>query len=75
MITYGLLRYLGKEKQEAAQLLSQLREVTAAQVGEDRWPGVTSLRSKRGLHRLDLKLNTICYQTKRASRRLVDTKR
>jgi hypothetical protein len=36
MITYGLLRFLGKEKGEALSLLQSLREVTAAQVGEDR---------------------------------------
>lgn len=36
MITYGLLRFLGKEKSEATQLLHSLREVTADQVGEDR---------------------------------------
>lgn len=36
MITYGLLRFLGKDKREASQLLQALREVTAAQVGEDR---------------------------------------
>lgn len=36
MITYGLLRFLGKPKPEATQLLQTLREVTATQVGEDR---------------------------------------
>ena len=36
MITYGLLRYLGKDTNEAKQLLHQLREVTAAQVGDER---------------------------------------
>jgi protein-tyrosine phosphatase len=36
MITYGFLRYLGKGKTEAFELLHSLREVTAAQVGEDR---------------------------------------
>lgn len=36
MITYGLLRFLGKDKSEATQLLQTLREVTASQVGEER---------------------------------------
>ena len=36
MIAYGFLRFLGKEKLEAFELLQSLREVTAAQVGEDR---------------------------------------
>jgi hypothetical protein len=36
MITYGLLRFLGKEKSEAFELLQNLRAVTAAQVGEER---------------------------------------
>lgn len=36
MITYGLLRFLGNEKQQSLILLQTLREVTAAQVGEER---------------------------------------
>ena len=36
MITYGFLRFLGKKKSNAFELLQSLREVTAAQVGEDR---------------------------------------
>jgi protein tyrosine/serine phosphatase len=36
MITYGLLRYLGKDKNDAKQTLLNLREVTANQVGEER---------------------------------------
>jgi protein-tyrosine phosphatase len=36
MISYGLLRFLGKEKGEAFELLQSLREVTAVQVGEAR---------------------------------------
>ena len=36
MITYGLLRFLGKGKTEAFAMLQSLREVTAAQVGEGR---------------------------------------
>lgn len=36
MITYGLLRLLGKSKSEATLMLQSLRAVTAAQVGEDR---------------------------------------
>ena len=36
MITYGLLRFLGKGKTEAFAMLQSLREVTAAQVGEER---------------------------------------
>jgi hypothetical protein len=36
MITYGFLRYLGMGKTEAFGILQTLREVTAAQVGEDR---------------------------------------
>lgn len=36
MVTYGLLRSLGNEKTEAAQILQSLREVTSSQVGEDR---------------------------------------
>ncbi|HMI01504.1 MAG TPA: hypothetical protein VK541_03430 [Pedobacter sp.] len=36
MITYGLLRYLGKESKEARQTLRELREVTADQVGDER---------------------------------------
>lgn len=29
MITYGLLRYIGKEKEEALKMLNDLRVVTA----------------------------------------------
>jgi len=36
MITYGLLRFLGNDKQVAMKLLQSLREVTSSQVGEDR---------------------------------------
>ena len=36
MITYGLLRYMGKNEAEAKEMLQQLRPVTAAQVGDDR---------------------------------------
>jgi phosphatidylinositol kinase/protein kinase (PI-3 family) len=36
MITYGLLRYLGKEKEEALNMLRELRIVTASQAGEKR---------------------------------------
>ncbi len=36
MIAYGLLRFLGKEKTEAATILQSLREVTFSQVGADR---------------------------------------
>jgi hypothetical protein len=36
MISYGLLRYLGYASAEAKQLLKQLRDVTAEQVGEER---------------------------------------
>ncbi len=36
MITYGLLRFLGNEKLQSFAILKTLREVTAAQVGEDR---------------------------------------
>ena len=36
MITYGFLRFLGNNKQQSLALLQTLREVTAAQVGEDR---------------------------------------
>lgn len=36
MITYGFLRFLGNGKEEAFGILQSLREVTAAQVGEDR---------------------------------------
>lgn len=36
MITYGLLRFLGMEKSEAAKTLQSLRKVTAEQVGGDR---------------------------------------
>jgi protein-tyrosine phosphatase len=36
MITYGLLRYLGKEKEQAIQLLNMLRVVTVSSVGENR---------------------------------------
>jgi protein-tyrosine phosphatase len=36
MITYGFLRFLGSGKTEAFGILESLREVTAAQVGEDR---------------------------------------
>ncbi|GAA0879660.1 hypothetical protein GCM10009119_26290 [Algoriphagus jejuensis] len=36
MITYGFFRFIGQEKTEAVGLLKSLREVTAAQVGEDR---------------------------------------
>lgn len=36
MITYGLLRYLGKDQTAARELLQSLRTVTAYQVGDDR---------------------------------------
>jgi hypothetical protein len=36
MITYGLLRSMGHKKSNALQLLQQLRDVTATQVGEER---------------------------------------
>lgn len=36
MITYGFLRFIGMDKEEALNTLQSLREVTAAQVGEDR---------------------------------------
>jgi hypothetical protein len=36
MITYGFLRFLGNDKEQSIALLKRLREVTAAQVGEDR---------------------------------------
>lgn len=36
MITYGLLRFLGHDKAQAQAQLHGLRDVTAAQVGEDR---------------------------------------
>ncbi|MDO9373267.1 MAG: tyrosine-protein phosphatase [Ferruginibacter sp.] len=36
MITYGFLRFVGKEKAAAVELLQTLRPVTAAQVGEER---------------------------------------
>lgn len=36
MVTYGLLRYLGYDKSVALQMLTNLREVTAKQVGADR---------------------------------------
>lgn len=36
MITYGFLRFIGMGKEEAFGTLQSLREVTAAQVGEDR---------------------------------------
>lgn len=36
MITYGLLRFLGKDKTVAFELLRQMREVTANQVGTER---------------------------------------
>ena len=36
MISYGFLRFLGNEKQQSYTILQTLREVTAAQVGEDR---------------------------------------
>jgi protein-tyrosine phosphatase len=36
MITYGFLRFLGKSRTEAFEMLKSLREVTADQVGADR---------------------------------------
>ena len=36
MITYGFLRFIGIDRTEAFEMLQTLREVTAAQVGEDR---------------------------------------
>jgi hypothetical protein len=36
MITYGLLRYIGKEKEEAIRILNEMRVVTALQAGENR---------------------------------------
>ncbi len=36
MIAYGVLRYLGNDSQQAFLILQNLREVTAAQIGEDR---------------------------------------
>lgn len=36
IITYGLLRYLGREKEEALRILNNLRVVTGTQIGENR---------------------------------------
>ena len=36
MISYGFLRFIGMDKEDAFNTLQSLREVTAAQVGEDR---------------------------------------
>jgi hypothetical protein len=50
MIAYGLLRYLGYGKIDALQMLSGLREVTAAQAGENRlqWGDQFATDSEKG---------------------------
>ncbi len=51
MITYGLLRYLGYDKSAALQMLTNLREVTAKQVGADRLQWGDRFATKKELHR------------------------
>jgi hypothetical protein len=50
MVTYGLLRYLGYRKIDALQMLRALREVTAAQVGENRLQWGDRYATKMELH-------------------------